>query len=168
MPLNSNPNQRGFTMKQYKDLDLNKIAKEAGLDFAHWSCRGNSSCCVDILKDFPQKYFTKKKEQILRENFQYLLFANSHNRSGDVKKDYVICYQSDEHNGIYSRLYPVYVFCNISSEDTLNSICDLLQEQLGDKYEVVKPTEDSCLQIRPLFTEEEAEQFLKANHLPRY
>lgn len=149
-------------MKKYADLKLKEIAKKAGLDFAHWSCRGSCSCCVDFMY-FPQKFFTKSKATLDEDNLQFILFKNAYNGSGDVDKDHIICYQSFESGKKASnRLYPVFVGWSFD-EQNLDSVINLLQEQLGNKYKVIKPKNTKeAIEIQPLFTVEEAERFLKS------
>lgn len=150
-------------MKKYADLKLKEIAKKAGLDFAHWSCRGSCSCCVEPM-DFPQKYFTKPKATLDEDNLQFILFKNAYNGSGDVNKDHIICYQSFESGKKASnRLYSVFVGWDIEDRQNLELVVELLQEQLGNKYKVIKPKDTKeAIEIQPLFTAEEAERFLKS------
>lgn len=155
-------------MKQYKDLDLMAIAKQANLDFAHWSCLGNCSCCIDIEGDFRQKYFTRPKSEINFTDLQYILFKNANNGSGDVKENYVIGFQSDGYGGIDTREYPVYVMHRINKQEDLQTVVKLLQEQLGVDYKVSCANSSECIKIEPLFTYEQGLAFLSEKRLPRW
>jgi hypothetical protein len=132
---------------QYGDLNLKKIRDDNGLDFAHFTYqRGMCSCCYGPL-DLPKRYWRGGKkpveveghyeldgQKVDTDNIQYILFKNADNGSGHVKRtdeiDNYTCIGWD---------FPM---------EKLEKICKDLQEQLGDKYVVLMPTDIyTCIQI---------------------
>ena len=131
-------------MKRYKDLDLIKIREACGLDFArHTYSKGQCSCCYGPL-DMPiRKYWAKGKSPLDRhltpkdmDNIPYILFKNAENGSGTVRlMDYVEDYTCIEYNAL--------------SDEQMDKVCRMLQEQLGDEYIVQKPKDIyHCIIIR--------------------
>lgn len=119
---------------QYGDLNLKKIRDDNGLDFAHFTYqRGMCSCCYGP-RDLPKRYW---RGNVIPEDdydYTYLLFKNSDNGSGHVKRsdeiDNYTCIEWD---------FPM---------EKLEKVCKDLQEQLGDKYVVLMPTDTyTCIQI---------------------
>lgn len=119
---------------QYGDLNLKKIRDDNGLDFAHFTYqRGMCSCCYGP-RDLPKRYW---RGNVIPEDdydYTYLLFKNADNGSGHVKRaDEIDNYTCIEWG------FPM---------EKLEKICKDLQEQLGDKYVVLMPTNiHTCIQI---------------------
>lgn len=119
---------------QYGDLNLKKIRDDNGLDFAHFTYqRGMCSCCYGP-RDLPKRYW---RGNVIPEDdydYTYLLFKNADNGSGHVKRaDEIDNYTCIEWG------FPM---------EKLEKICKDLQEQLGDKYVVLMPTNThTCIQI---------------------
>lgn len=119
---------------QYGDLNLKKIRDDNGLDFAHFTYqRGMCSCCYGP-RDLPKRYW---RGNVIPEDdydYTYLLFKNADNGSGHVKRANEI----DNYTCIEWG-FPM---------EKLEKICKDLQEQLGDKYVVLMPTDTyTCIQI---------------------
>lgn len=121
---------------KYKDFDLKKIRTEMDLDFAHFTySKGMCSCCYGP-KDLPKRYW--KNGIVLNDvdydSIEYLLFKNADNGSGTVKRDDELKKrQNIEWN------FPM---------EKLDGVCKMLQEQVGDEYEVVKPEDEyTCIII---------------------
>lgn len=118
---------------KYRDLNLKKLRDDNGLDFAHFTySKGMCSCCYGP-KDLPKSYW---KDGIIPEgdDYQYILFKNADNGSGEVKRDDEIkAYQCIEWD------FPI---------EKLEKVCRDLQEQLGNKYVVKVPeSKDYCIVI---------------------
>lgn len=119
---------------QYGDLNLKKIRDDNGLDFAHFTYqRGMCSCCYGP-RDLPKRYW---RGNVIPEDdydYTYLLFKNADNGSGHVKRaDEIDNYTCIEWG------FPM---------EKLKKVCKDLQEQLGDKYVVLMPTDTyTCIQI---------------------
>lgn len=119
---------------QYGDLNLKKIRDDNGLDFAHFTYqRGMCSCCYGP-RDLPKRYW---RGNVIPEDdydYTYLLFKNADNGSGHVKRtDEIDNYTCIEWG------FPM---------EKLENVCKDLQEQLGDKYVVLMPTDTyTCIQI---------------------
>lgn len=119
---------------QYGDLNLKKIRDDNGLDFAHFTYqRGMCSCCYGP-RDLPKKYWRGNVIPDDDYDYTYLLFKNADNGSGHVKRadeiDNYTCIEWD---------FPM---------EKLEKVCKDLQEQLGDKYVVLMPTNTyTCIQI---------------------
>lgn len=132
---------------QYGDLNLKKIRDDNGFDFAHFTYqRGMCSCCYGPL-DLPKRYWRGGKKPIEVEghyeldgqkvdtdNIQYILFKNADNGSGHVRRaDEIDNYTCIEWG------FPM---------EKLKKVCKDLQEQLGDKYVVLMPTDTyTCIEI---------------------
>ena len=120
---------------QYGDLNLKKIRDDNGLDFAHFTYqRGMCSCCYGP-KDLPKRYW---RGNVIPaddyDDYTYLLFKNADNGSGHVKRTDEI----DNHTCIGWE-FPM---------EKMEKICRDLQEQLGDKYVVLMPTNThTCISI---------------------
>lgn len=121
-------------MKRYKDLDLVKIREGCNLDFARYTySKGQCSCCYGPLDMPERKYWAKGKSPMDRhltpedmDQIPYILFKNAENGSGTVKPtDYIKGGTCIEYN--------------VLSDEQLDQICVMLQEQLGDEYIVQKP-----------------------------
>jgi hypothetical protein len=119
---------------QYGDLNLKKIRDDNGLDFAHFTYqRGMCSCCYGP-RDLTKRYW---RGNVIHEDdydYTYLLFNNADNGSGHVKRtDEIDNYTCIEWG------FPM---------EKLEKVCKDLQEQLGDKYVVLMPTDTyTCIQI---------------------
>lgn len=136
---------------QYGDLNLKKIRDENELDFAHFTYqRGMCSCCYGPL-DLPKRYWKGGKkpveveidgkwhyeldgQKVNTDNIQYILFKNADNGSGHVRRaDEIDNYTCIEWG------FPM---------EKLEKVCKDLQEQLGDKYVVLMPTDTyTCIEI---------------------
>lgn len=120
-------------MKRYRDLDLKAIREEVGLDFAHYTYKsGQCSCCYGP-KDMASIHW---KDRVIPEgdDYTYLLFKNASNGSGVVSKD----------DWIESNTCIEYYM----SVEQRGAVCRLLQEQLGEGYEVINPgMETRCIEI---------------------
>lgn len=119
---------------QYGDLNLKKIRDDNGLDFAHFTYqRGMCSCCYGP-RDLPKRYWRGNRIPADDYEYTYLLFKNADNGSGHVKRaDEIDNYTCIEWG------FPM---------EKLEKICKDLQEQLGDKYVVLMPTNThTCIQI---------------------
>ena len=148
-------NERKKNLKKYKDLDLKAIREACDLDFAHYTYKkGMCSCCYNP-KDLASLYWRNHtipseksayeaywwtdspKEEVNCNEYTYLLFKNADNGSGHVtKEDYVDGYTCVEWG------FPM---------DKLDKVCDMLQEQLGEFYNIKKPTNHStCIVITPI------------------
>jgi hypothetical protein len=119
---------------QYKDLNLKKIRDDNGLDFAHFTYqRGMCSCCYGP-RDLPKRYW--RGNTILEDSYDYtyLLFKNADNGGGHVKR-------ADE-IGDYTCIewhFPM---------EKMKTICQDLQEQVGNEYVVMTPpNEMHCIII---------------------
>lgn len=136
--------------KQYQDLDLKAIREACDLDFAHYTYKkGMCSCCYSP-KDLASRYwkghqistkeayrsFDRKSEENDNE-YEYLLFKNADNGSGHVTKfDYIKSYTCVEWGFPMSKM---------------DKVCDMLQEQLGDSYEIERPSDHlTCIIIREI------------------
>lgn len=122
-------------MKKYKDLDLNKIRDDNGLDFAHYTYRkGMCSCCYGP-KDLAKIHW-KGRTIPKGDDYTYLLFKNADNGSGTVTANDIIT----NHTYIEWR-FPL---------DKLHKVCSDLQEQLGPEYTVLVPYNSLyCIGIVP-------------------
>ena len=143
-------------LKKYADLNLAKLRDEAGLDFAHYTYTGGRCSCCYGPHDLPAIYWKGKTraEKVANKEYckthreyDYILFKNAANGSGQVKKDDYICLWSDDYSRSYQR--DVYVEWNISTDEKLDKVCKLLQEQLGEDYKVIKPESIyKCIEIK--------------------
>ena len=118
----------------YKELNLKKIREDNDLDFAHFTYqKGMCSCCYGPW-DLPKRYWRGGVVQARHGDAQYILFKNADNGSGHVKRtDEIDNYTCIEWG------FPM---------EKLEKICKELQEQLGDKYVVLMPTDTyTCIQI---------------------
>lgn len=118
---------------KYKDLNLKKIREDNDLDFAHFTYqRGMCSCCYGP-KDLPKRYW-RNNTIPEGDDYTYILFKNANNGSGEVKRtDELKDYQC------VSWYFPI---------EKLENVCKGLQEQVGDEYEVLIPTNDMyCIVI---------------------
>lgn len=118
---------------KYKELNLKKIREDNDLDFAHFTYKnGMCSCCYGP-KDLPKRYW-RNNTIPEGDDYTYILFKNANNGSGIVKRDDEIKdYQC------VSWEFPI---------EKLENVCKDLQEQVGDGYEVLMPTNDMyCIVI---------------------
>jgi hypothetical protein len=118
---------------KYKELNLKKIREDNDLDFAHFTYqKGMCSCCYGP-KDLPKRYW-RNNTIPEGDDYTYILFKNANNGSGIVKRDDEIKdYQC------VSWEFPI---------EKLENVCKDLQEQIGDGYEVLMPTNDMyCIVI---------------------
>lgn len=137
---------------KYKELDLKKIREACDLDFAHYTYkRGMCSCCFGP-KDLAPIHWKDRKVQNKKpfswsfaeefggntdkpheDEYEYLLFKNADNGSGTVTKEDTI------ENVCIEWGFP---------SKKLDKVCSMLQEQLGDDYRVIKPTDfNKCIEI---------------------
>lgn len=119
---------------QYGDLNLKKIRDDNGLDFAHFTYqRGMCSCCYGP-RDLPKRYWRGSNIPDSSYDYTYLLFKNADNGSGHVKRaDEIEDYTCIEWH------FPM---------EKLEKVCKALQEQLGDEYVVMMPTDKyTCILI---------------------
>lgn len=128
--------------KYYSDLDLKSLAIECGLDFAHYTYEpGMCSCCFGPLR-FSDCYWVngskgrKRAENI--GNYTYILFKNAENGSGVVSDSDLI--END-----------TYIGYRVNNKNQLLKVCEHLQKQLGNDYEIVIPDDFSyCIEIKYL------------------
>ena len=142
-------------MKTYAELDLIKIRDECGLDFArHTYSRGQCTCCygpmdmsahwwakgkkpkkIQIGESSCQTYSTYKWDRDI-SNITYILFKNADNGRGHIKS---LDQPIEDHTCIE------YIF---RDEEQKLKVCQMLQDQLGDEYEVKVPKSDlTCIII---------------------
>lgn len=142
-------------MKTYADLDLKKIRDDCGLDFArHTYSQGQCSCCYGP-QDMGEEWWVKgkKPQKIVAkrdaagksvsytwdrdiDKYTYILFKNADNGSGRIKslKEPVKNHTFVEHR--------------VSSNEQLEKVCQMLQEQLGAMYYVEMPEDQNfCIDI---------------------
>ena len=122
---------------KYKDLDLRAIMEAENLDFAHWTYqRGQCSCCYGP-EDQPKRYW----------------------RNGDRPEDVYGYPGLDE-----QTRKPIFYFVKIwkgkkydynartilfNDMAQVQRVCNLLQQQLGEEYEVVCPDDMMrCIKIK--------------------
>lgn len=119
---------------QYGDLNLKKIRDDNGIDFAHFTYqRGMCSCCYGP-KDLPKRYWRGNIIPNDDYDYTYLLFKNADNGSGHVKRTDEI-----KNHTCIEWYFPM---------EKLEKICKDLQEQLGDEYVVLMPTDTlTCIGI---------------------
>lgn len=129
---------------QYKDLNLNKLRDDNGLDFAHYTyLKDMCTCCYNPL-DFPKKYWRNGEKTKTIDEAQYILFQNADNGSGYVQN-------TDEIRDIQ------YVYWQFPMEK-MEMVCKDLQQQFGDEYVVAMPQDNStsimiCKSNYPLLEE---------------
>lgn len=119
---------------QYKDLNLNKLCDDNGLDFAHYTyLKDMCTCCYGPL-DFPKRYWRGREKPKTEESVQYILFQNAENGIGVVKDtDEIRDYQS------VAWQFPM---------EKMQKVCKDLQEQFGSEYVVAMPTDEfTCIMI---------------------
>ena len=139
---------------KYKDLNLRAIREACDLDFAHYTfAPGMCSCCYGP-QDLPSMYWRDRKVapeskhaysncNLTKEGFStpiddeseftYLLFKNADNGAGHVRAN------DEIREGYIQWAFPL---------DRLDKVCSMLQEQLGDDYEIVKPDSPMrCIKI---------------------
>lgn len=111
---------------KYKDLNLKKLREDNDLDFAHYTYKeGMCSCCYGP-KDLPKRYW---KDGVIPDgdDYTYILFKNANNGSGVVHRDDEI----KDYQCISWRF----------DDSKLDKVCSDLQEQLGNEYIVLVPTD---------------------------
>ena len=142
-------------MKQYYELNLNKIRDDLNLHFAHFTyLEGQCSCCygplyqsyqhwnkkllkeefgVQNLKDY--KELQELDHYDLYKRMKWFIFKNADNCRGYVTK--------------YDYIDDVYVEYEGLTQEEVHKLVEMLQEQLGDEYIVLRPKDDnSCIWIR--------------------
>lgn len=119
---------------QYKDLNLNKLRDDNGLDFAHYTyLKDMCTCCYGPL-DFPKRYWKNGEKSKTEEDIQYILFKNAENGIGNVK-------DTDEIRDVQSIAWQFPM-------EKMQQICKDLQEQFGDEYVVLMPTDEfTCIMV---------------------
>ena len=86
-----------------------------------------------------EKRSRRNKAEKTRD-FSFILFKNAYNGSGSVRKKDVI----GRHKYEYSSVYILWSL----SEEQMDLVCSLLQEQLGPGYKVVRPKNSMyCIEI---------------------
>ena len=137
---------------QYGDLNLKKIRDDNGLDFAHFTYqKGMCSCCYGP-RDLPKRYWRGSVIPDDDYDYTYLLFKNADNGSGHVKRTDEI----DDYTCIGWR-FPM---------EKMEKVCKDLQEQLGDKYVVLMPTDTyTCIQIFRYDYPYLVDQIMKRNYI---
>lgn len=136
---------------QYKDLNLNKLRDDNGLDFAHYTyLKDMCTCCYGPF-DFPKRYWkdggkpVKIKDKdgchyeingkiVDEDNIQYILFRNAENGAGNVK-------DTDEIRDVQSIgwQFPM---------EKMQKVCKDLQGQFGNEYVVLMPTDEfTCIMV---------------------
>lgn len=114
---------------QYKDLNLNKLRDDNGLDFAHYTyLKDMCTCCYGPL-DFPKRYWSNGEKVKTIDDAQYIIFQNADNGCGHVKN-------TDEIRNVQ------YVYWQFPMEK-MKKICKDLQQQFGDEYVVAMPQDES-------------------------
>jgi len=122
--------------KIYEDLDLKALREELNIDFAHFTYKKDQCSCCYGPKDLPSLYW---KDKVIPEgdDYSYILFKNAHNGRGSVTK--------------YDTIGHVNIQWGNLSEEQLDGVCRILQEQLGYGYKVTKPkTSLYCIEINKL------------------
>lgn len=137
---------------QYGDLNLKKIRDDNGLDFAHFTYqKGMCSCCYGP-RDLPKRYWRGNIIPDDDYDYTYLLFKNADNGSGHVKKTDEI----DDYTCIEWG-FPM---------EKMEKVCKDLQEQLGDEYVVLMPTDTyTCIQIFRYDYPYLADYIMKCNYI---
>jgi hypothetical protein len=146
-------------LKTYGELNLAKIRDEVGLDFAHYTYTGGRCSCCYFPHDLPIRYWKGKNNKERKENrangektldYEYILFKNASNGSGQVTAKDFIC-KRNEKSFFYNPSIP---YCSVyiewkMTDDKLDKVCKMLQEQLGNSYVVIKPTDThTCIEIK--------------------
>lgn len=119
--------------KTYGELDLKSIREKLNIDFAHFTYQPSQCSCCYGPKDLPKRYWKDSKIPE-GDDYTYVLFKNANNGSGPVKKgDTFKKYQNIEWK---------------LSNEQLDGFCEMLQEQIGEDYKIIKPEDSSiCIQI---------------------
>lgn len=119
----------------YGELNLKAIMAAADLDFAHFTYQKNMCSCCYGPSDMSKRYW---KDGVVRnedDDYSYILFKNSNNGSGAVRKIDVI----ESPTFISYRL----------SDSQMAIVIKELQKQLGSEYKVIAPeSEFRCVEIR--------------------
>ena len=144
-----------MAMIKFKDLNLRKLIEDCGIDFAHYTYTANMCSCCYGPTDMSARYWagkTMKERESRRENaketrdYTYILFKNANNGCGIVNGDDYVC--SAYHNNKKKFWTPNNSMTECVSwrlpDDKLDKVCEWLQGQLGEGYEVVKPTSRFC------------------------
>jgi len=119
--------------KTYRDLNLKAIREALNIDFAHFTYQKDQCSCCYGPKDLPSLYW-KDKTIPKGDDYTYILFKNANNGSGSVSKtDYLKDRQLIEWN---------------LSDEQLDGVCKMLQEQVGEGYKIHKPLKsNACIEI---------------------
>ena len=150
-----------MAMVKYGDLNLRKIMDEAGVDFAHFTYEsGMCSCCYGPV-DMSARHWAgakmkdreERKEQAKKTGeYSYILFKNANNGSGTVSRNDYVCspYHREKLRSPWFAGPAIQVCIEWRlTEDQLNKVCTMLQEQLGSDYVVNKPESDSrCIILK--------------------
>lgn len=139
--------------KTYGSLNLAALRDKAGIDFAHFTYTGGMCSCCYFPTDFSPVYWagkgrTEKEARRAKAKqdgeYSYILFKNASNGSGQKTRKDVVC----KYDNAFGEYHSVFIEWSLS-EEQLNKVCTLLQEQLGSGYEVIKPeSEHRCIEIR--------------------
>ena len=144
-----------MAMIKFKDLNLRKLIEDCGIDFAHYTYTANMCSCCYGPTDMSSRYWAgktmkeredRKEEAKKTRDYTYILFKNANNGSGIVNGEDYVCsvYHNDKKRfWVPNNATVEYIEWNMP-DGKLVKVCKALQEQLGDEYEVVKPTSKFC------------------------
>lgn len=134
---------------RYQDLYLKKLYETTTLDLAHWNCQHSCSCCITP-DDFPTDLWRDNKIPETWDNVKYLIFKIAHNvgqfeNTLPTEYDIICKRQLDYYKSSY---YPIHVMYGGITDDELTTICQELQNLLGNDYIVYIPnTQDETIVI---------------------
>lgn len=111
----------------YGELDLKRLCKESGIDFAHYTYLEDQLSFLATPLDFPDEYWPDgvKPENKAPSDLSYIIFLNSYDYDGSVVGTDKI---SDEQ--FIEWQLPI---------EKLYKVCQCLQNQLGKDYIVFVP-----------------------------
>lgn len=114
-------------MKRYRDLDLAGLCERTGLDFAHYTYPRGKSYLEFHPWDFPRRYW-RNNEINYDFDFTFLIIKNSKDLNRYArKKDFI----EDE----------TYFDLRAKDEVQFEAVLLDLQNQLGNEYRIVRPTD---------------------------
>ena len=124
-------------MLKYKDLDLKHLREVCDIDFAHFTYKPDQCSCCYGPKDLPKRYWRNGViPDKSYDELSYILFKNANNGSGAVKRE---DYLSEQRN--------ICIEWHLS-EEQLDAVCKELEKQVGEEFDVVKPTDKyTCIQL---------------------
>ena len=157
----------GRNVKTYRDLDLKKIRELCDLDFArHTYGRGQCSCCYGPM-DMGNQWWTegrRPKRIPLTDNKGNIVFGKYRWSRDPDTITYILFKNADNGRGhIRSLNAPIRdrtcIEYHFSSDEQKMKVCRMLQEQLGEEYEVVIPNNPlTCIVIHLKSEHEEKEE----------